>query len=537
MRTIRVEIKNLCEAAGVPPVQELNSAQADLMIRSQYGFLPQPITWQISGNEVVIQYPEASEANRNEAERLAVRAGNHAAAGKYDRAIGILKRTLELAPSMHRARLDLAMAYVQVGDVDNAIDHLIEVLRMNPTDSSSWVVLANLYIQKKSDHKTGEKFLRKALEITPSNPWALNSLATLAMEEGKFVDAFPIFEQIIASSPKFANAYYGEAVIYSHAEKPDQAVMVLEKMFACAEMQDVRSRPVYAVARQMFSELQVRLAERNQPEVLSLLQNYQAEVEYLSGYPVRIQPEEFETKIGATLQVAWKHKRDFHLLKVRSSYPPPLVAHLECHELTHLKLESVARKAGKNLFFTTTAATREKAIRSIENDIRRWEKAGFSEERIIQVTLSLTRGLCEFLFNCPLDMLIERDLRSSFPLLRPAQFLSVCKLATEAAETNRHPEVRKLYPPQLMKVLLALNGTNALFLDDLFKGTTEFSSAYRGEETFALSQKLWKHWQERSTNLDPGAEYGIVDEFADMVGLRGWYEWKSDPFEPSRPIT
>lgn len=537
MRTIRVEIKNLCEAAGVPPVQELNSAQADLMIRSQYGFLPQPITWQISGNEVVIQYPEASEANRNEAERLAVRAGNHAAAGKYDRAIGILKRTLELAPSMHRARLDLAMAYVQVGDVDNAIDHLIEVLRMNPTDSSSWVVLANLYIQKKSDHKTGEKFLRKTLEITPSNPWALNSLATLAMEEGKFVDAFPIFEQIIASSPKFANAYYGEAVIYSHAEKPDQAVMVLEKMFACAEMQDVRSRPVYAAARQLFGELQVKLAERNQLEVFQLVQNYQAEVEFVSNYPVRIQAEEFNTKIGATLQVAWKHKRDFHLLLIRSSYPPTLIAHLECHELTHLKLESVARKAGKNLFFTTTAATREKAIRSIENDIRRWEKAGFSEERIIEVTLSLTRGLCEFLFNCPLDMLIERDLRSSFPLLRPAQFLSVCKLATKAAETDRHPEVRKLYPPQLMKVLLALNGTNALFLDDLFKGTTELSNAYRSEETFGLSQKLWKHWQERSTNLSPGAEYGLEDEFADMVGLRGWYEWKSDCLETSKPIT
>ena len=35
---------------------------------------------------------------------------------------------------------------------------------------------------------------------------------------------------------------------------------------------------------------------------------------------------------------------------------PPLVNHLESHELTHLKLEPEARKVGKNLFFATKKA-------------------------------------------------------------------------------------------------------------------------------------------------------------------------------------
>jgi hypothetical protein len=196
--------------------------------------------------------------------------------------------------------------------------------------------------------------------------------------------------------------------------------------------------------------------------------------------------------------------------------------------LTHLKLESEARKAGKNLFFATTAATRETAIRSIGKDIQRWEKAGFSEKRITEVTLTLTRGLCEFLFNCPLDMLIERHLRNHFPMLRPAQFLSVNKLALEAAEANNNADIRKLTPRKLMNGSLALNGAYALFLDNLFNGTTDFTNAYRREETFSLSQRLWKHWQERSNNLAAGEEYKIVDEFADMIGLRGWYEWKPD---------
>ena len=113
-------------------------------------------------------------------------------------------------------------------------------------------------------------------------------------------------------------------------------------------------------------------------------------------------------------------------------------------------------------------------------------------------------------------------------MLRPAQFLSVNKLALEAAEANNNADIRKLTPRKLMNGSLALNGAYALFLDNLFNGTTDFTNAYRREETFSLSQRLWKHWQERSNNLAAGEEYKIVDEFADMIGLRGWYEWKPD---------
>jgi transcriptional regulator with XRE-family HTH domain len=42
------------------------------------------------------------------------------------------------------------------------------------------------------------------------------------------------------------------------------------------------------------------------------------------------------------------------------------------------------------------------------------EKAGYPEQKITEITLTLINGLCEFLFNCPLDMLIERHLRDTF---------------------------------------------------------------------------------------------------------------------------
>jgi tetratricopeptide (TPR) repeat protein len=527
---MRLKIAALFEFEGkTPPTNAADLVSITPLVLKQFGFLPQPVMVTVEGDEVVIQFPEESTAAQAEAARLAERAGKRAAEGNYEKAIGILKRALELQPSLHKARRDLAMAYVETRDIDNATNHLIEVLRLDPGDAWSWVVLANLYIREKSDKETGEKFLRKALEIAPNDAWALNSLASVTFERGKTDEAISLFEHAIQSNPEFANAYYGEALAFDSAQKPDAALETLHRMFTQAKMQDARSKPVYDGARQLFGKLQVYLAQRNESEIFKLVQNYKAEMETLSGYPIRIQEENFESKIGATIQMAWKHQRDFHLVKIRVNYPPPLVNHLESHELTHLKLESEARKAGKNLFFATTAKTRETAIRSFAGDIRKWEKAGYSEQKITGLTLTLVNGLCEFLFNCPLDMLIERHLHATFKSLQPAQFLSVRLMANEAWQTSSKPEVRQFTPRKILLASLALNGVYALFLDDLFRGASEFAAPYRREETFSLSQRLWNHWQERSKNLGPGDEYRLVDEFADLVGLRDWYEWRPDP--------
>jgi tetratricopeptide (TPR) repeat protein len=322
VRTIRIKISDLFEFEAQPAPASPDIATVTVLVIKRYGFLPQPVLVQIEGDEVVIQHPEEATPAQAEAARLAERAGKRAAEGDYRKAIGILQRVLELQPSLHTARRDLAMSYVEVGDVDNATNHLIEVLRLNPRDAWSLVVLANLYIREKSNKDTGEKFLRKALEISPNDAWALNSLAAVCHERGKADEAIKLFEQAITANPEFANAYYGEAIVHNASHKPNAAVETLNRMFARAKMQDARSKPVYDGARQLFAKLQVDLAERDQSEAFKLVQNYKAQMESLSGYPIRIQEENFESKIGATIQMAWKHQRDFHLVKIRTDYPP-----------------------------------------------------------------------------------------------------------------------------------------------------------------------------------------------------------------------
>ena len=319
-----MKVADLLDFEGRPASEVPDSATITALAVKQFSFLPQPVTVQLEADEAILTFPEESNAAQAEAARLAERAGKRAAEGNYQKAISILKRVLELQPSLHAARRNLAMAYVEVGDSDNAVNHLIEVLRLDSHDAWSLVVLANLYIREKSDKETGEKFLRKALEISPNDAWALNSLGALTHERGKSEEAISLFERAIQSSPDFANAYLGEAITFDAMQQPDKALTALDRLFIRAKAQDARSKTVFEKARQLLARLQVDLADRSQSEVFKLVQNYKAEMEKLSGYPIRVQEENLEGKIGATIQMAWKHNRDFHLVKIRADYPPPI---------------------------------------------------------------------------------------------------------------------------------------------------------------------------------------------------------------------
>jgi tetratricopeptide (TPR) repeat protein len=528
MKELRLNISDLFQLDPQGADRPKDLVAVTEYVLKHYGFLPKPIAVTLDGNEVVISYPEEPDEKTREAARLIERAIKRATEGNYKKAIGIYKRVLELQPSFHSARRDLAMAYVELGDIENAKNHLIEVLRLDPKDAWSWVVLGNLYIREKADTDTGEKFLRKALEIQPNDAWALNSLAAIYQKKGQTDEALKYFERALEVRPDFANPYYGKATALAEANRTEEATDSLKQLFGRAKMQDARSQPVYDGARHLFAKLERDLAQRHHSEAFKCIQDYKAQMESLSGFPVTIEEADLKNMLGATIQMAWKHGRNYHVIKTRRGYDPELLAHLEAHELTHLKLESEARRIGKNRFFATSAQSREAAIRAVGGDIRKLEKEGYSEKSITDVTLSLVAGLTGFLFNCPLDMIIERYIRNSLSVLEPAQFLSLRDMAFETWKTNSNPDIRRVTPRRIVQASLALNGAWSLFLDYLFDGATDFASLYRNFDTFPLSQRLFSRWLERSESLEPGDEYDLVDEFAEMIGLRGWYEWKAD---------
>ena len=530
VNSVTIQISDLFEFEGHPvPAQRPDNAAIEAMARRQFEFLRQPIQIEINESTVTVSFAGESTTAQDEAERLAERATKRAGEGNYDKAISVWKRVLELNPSLHKARRDLAMACMESGDTESAKNHLIEVLRLNPADAWGWVVLGNLYAKNQKDWATAEKFLRRALEIAPNDPWALNGIAAITAQRGQTDEAVKLFERAIAADPDVPNPYYGLGVTFQRTGKPDLAARSLDRLFTAARTLDIRAKQVFDQARTLYGAVQDDLMKQQHSEAFKAVENFRAGLEQLSGYTVRVTEGEFKDKTSATIQMAWKHGRDHHLIKVRSTLPEGLRTHQMAHELSHLQLEAEARRVGKNRFFTTTDSTEQVALQRIEGDIRKLERKGYPAAASKDLGLALIRGLAGFLFNCPLDMLIETRLRERMPELSAGQFVALRMGAVEALGTTTDPKILEVTPKVILRAGLALNGAYALFLDNLFHGATTYALAYQRSESFAVSQRLFGHWQTRCPQLGPSDEYALVDEFADMVGLKGWYEWKADP--------
>jgi len=418
---------------------------------------------------------------------------------------------------------------MEIGDKGRTKNLLEQVLLLNSNEHWAYVVLANLWIKNEKDPLKGEQYLNMALAIQPEDPWALNSLATLRIQQGHTDEAIRVFRKAIQANPEVANPYLGLAITYNNLGNYDQAIKTLQELFGRAQEQDVRSKPIFESARALWIECHHQLSRRSQDAAMKAVDAYRTALESLSGIPIKVSYVELDEAANAIIQMAWKYNRDHHLIRCRPSYPKEFIVHLMAHELSHLELECKARQAQANRFFATSSSTREASIRSLARDIRCLEKSGYPLEAIDEVIVKLVQGLCSFLFNCPIDMLIETALRKKMPEIASSQFLSLLQMSRDAMNASISPEIQKLTPTKIFEASLALNGANALFIDDLYLNATAISQKYASHDAFALSKKLFQHWKSRYSFLEPGQEYELVDDFADILGLRDWYLWQKDP--------
>lgn len=101
-------------------------------------------------------------------------------------------------------------------------------------------------------------------------------------------------------------------------------------------------------------------------------------------------------------------------------------------------------------------------------------------------------------------------------------------MANDALKVNLNRDILKVTPRKIYLSVLAMNGAYCLGLDQLFGGATAFADPYRKLDNFAMARRLHDHWTSRADSLSPGDEYDMVDEFAEMLGIRGWFDWIPD---------
>lgn len=99
-------------------------------------------------------------------------------------------------------------------DLDRALDHVRQIVAIDPQDFVAWAKLGSLYLNLNLRGEA-ETALRRAVKVRPDYTPALLNLGTLLAVEQQIAAAVEIFKQAVVSDPSSARAYrlLGEAYL------------------------------------------------------------------------------------------------------------------------------------------------------------------------------------------------------------------------------------------------------------------------------------------------------------------------------------
>jgi TolB-like protein/DNA-binding winged helix-turn-helix (wHTH) protein/Tfp pilus assembly protein PilF len=150
--------------------------------------------------------------------------------GRYDEAIGEMKKAENLDPLSLIINADLAEILVLAHSYDESIQQSRKTIELDPNFALAHNQLAQAYLQKHMNQEAVAE-LQRAVQLSGGSPTCLANLARAYIVSGKRSEAVKLLSELKArSTPAFS--YAAEiAMIYASLGDSDQAMAWLEKGF------------------------------------------------------------------------------------------------------------------------------------------------------------------------------------------------------------------------------------------------------------------------------------------------------------------
>jgi Flp pilus assembly protein TadD len=157
------------------------------------------------------------------------------------RAVADFEKALPLIPTgkpetkqMHDQLLQvMAQAYYRAGDLKNAITSLEAVTAADPSNNTSALLLANLYLEN-GQLDAGKAVIEKLPASAITDPTTYLNLGILFLNKKNPADAVTYFSKAIAMDPKGIDAYYYRGLAKAQQNKTAEARVDFEQVIALA---------------------------------------------------------------------------------------------------------------------------------------------------------------------------------------------------------------------------------------------------------------------------------------------------------------
>lgn len=263
----------------------------------------------------------------------------------------------------HRA---LGQASLVLQDYDRAEDELLRSLALDPRDPGALTLLGNLYARRGTPAKAIPLY-RRSLALEP-NVYAFTNLGAALVETGQVDAGVEVLRQAITQDPSYPNAWYGLGLALSRKQGLGFIPEAIECLDGALEQMGGRraSPDLWDTTQELLGTLSQIEARESTPRARAAIEAAIARYSVEGDLPVRLEEGAIKGGQLAKIEFGWVHSRPYHRLLVGLG-AGVLREHYVLHELEHLELTCLARRAGTNRWFASNPSTRERAIRSFSS--------------------------------------------------------------------------------------------------------------------------------------------------------------------------
>jgi Tfp pilus assembly protein PilF len=373
-------------------------------------------------------------------------------------------------PSHAEARRNLAMALMASGRFPEAKDELVDILRLDPSNSWAFMLLGTIFAKHERNFAVAETYYQKAHRLAPQDAYVLTNYAALKTEQGNLADAQALFEQAIAADPKVPNPYYGRATLFSQSERHTDALQALETMFSEAVFTDHRSQEILEESRRLYLSLSAQVAELHAEKALKWVMDFSAHVAKEIGTPIEILSDD---SLGSTSSKAcydWDRQGLGHCIRFNPSAPSIVPA---------LILREVER------------------IRHKHQD----RADGIPEPVFKPTGKSFDDSLLEFALLAPEQNRIDSGLCDVTGEILPALFVEMYLRADEQFRAYEAMKTQRGATADCIKTFELAAATTAFHLDYLFQPKTAYGPRYAKAACAPRARELAEDWSRQEDDF------------------------------------
>ncbi len=176
------------------------------------------------------------------------------ASGKYQQAVALFKKALELNPNFKFPYINLARTYVQLKQYDSALMNYHSMLQFEPNSIEGIQGLGIAFFQMQR-FDSAEYYFNKVLQMSPDEPTTLEYLGATYLNGKKYPQSIAIFKKLIGLNPNDLNAYsnMGKAFYFSQQYAP--AIETFNKELSLDQRSGLRDLPYIALSYEKMGNM------------------------------------------------------------------------------------------------------------------------------------------------------------------------------------------------------------------------------------------------------------------------------------------